>query len=161
MATEIINRLWIGDDADYDKLKDKPGWSYLRCCKEGPGGHRDVLGYTTRAAPKGKDYFYTLPTENHMALNLIDADDPNYIRDEVIHPALKFIQERLDAGDKVLVACNAGISRSPSIVLMYLRHINDLPMGSHHGIAQFKKLYPKYNPNTGMLHYVRSSYSRL
>ena len=161
MATEIINRLYIGDDADYEKRKDKPGWSFLRACREGPGGHRDVVGYAGRSAPKDKDYFYARPTENHMALNLIDADEPHYIRDEVIDPALKFIQERLDAGDRVLVACNRGISRSPSIVLLYLRHIKDLPMGSHHGIAQFKKLYPKYSPNTGMLHYVKSNYSRM
>jgi len=161
MANEIINRLFIGDDEDYEKRKDRPGYSYLRACRDHDGGHRDVLGYTGRAAPKDKDYFFVRPTENHMALNLVDADEPHYIRDEVINPALAFIQERMDAGDKVLVACNRGKSRSPSIVLLYLRSIRELPMGSHNGIALFKKLYPKYDPGPGMLIYVKSNYSRM
>src|ERR1035437_6807877 len=38
IVAEIIKRLYVGDDAAYERLKDAPGWSFLRCCKDGPGG---------------------------------------------------------------------------------------------------------------------------
>lgn len=103
---EVINRLYVGGDKDYERLQSRPGWSFLRCCKEGPGGHRALLGYHTLAAPKGANYLW-VRRGNVMALNLLDLDDPAYISEEMIKKGLDFIEERLNAGDKVLVACNA------------------------------------------------------
>ena len=51
---EIYKGVWVGDDNDYEKIKDKPEWKSVRCCKFGPGGHKETLGYTTQGAPSGK-----------------------------------------------------------------------------------------------------------
>ena len=87
-----------------------------------------------------------------MILNLIDADDPAYIPKEIIDAALDFIAEGLRSGHRVLVHCNQGESRSPSISLLYLAAYTDaVPSASlADAEAEFVTLYPKYNPKPGI-----------
>lgn len=157
---DVYPRLWIGDDQDYLKMKDREGWAFVRACKEGPGGHRQMVGYTTRGAPKGPNY-YAAWKDNHIALNLIDSDDPAYINDATILPALEFIGKYLDEGYNVLVACNKGHSRGPSITMLYLGMIHDLPSNFREAFRVFKILYPKYDPGQGMEFYVKHHYASL
>jgi hypothetical protein len=160
---EIIPRLWVGGDRDYEELvdKDKRGWSYLRCCKEGPGGHRQSCGYTGLGAPKDRNYLVKRKGENLMALNLIDADDPNFISPQMIRAGLDFIVERLAAGDKVLVACNHGHSRGPSVALMYLRSIGEMPHAFALSERIYHTIYPHYEPRAGIRQFARSHWSKL
>ena len=156
----IVGKLYVGDDSDYGRLIDKAGWSVLRCCKEGPGGHRDTLAYTTQAAPKGKDYL-SVAKGNHMALNFIDANDPNFIPPEMISKGIEFIGARLAVGDKVLVACNAGHSRGPTTALLYLRSVGEL-MGNFAASERiFRTLYPNYDPGIGVRQFARSHWNAL
>ncbi len=46
--------VWVGDDNDYEKIKDKGDWRSVRMAKYGPGAHQQTLGYHSLAAPKGK-----------------------------------------------------------------------------------------------------------
>jgi len=100
---EIIDRLYVGDEEAID-LAEKRGYSILAACKDGsPDCHRAVLGYTTLAAPKDKNYYFIQSDKDHMALNLIDVDDPDLIPDTVIDAGLKFMKDRYDAGKTILV----------------------------------------------------------
>jgi hypothetical protein len=72
------------------------------------------------------------------------------IPDAVIDAGLKFIKEMRDENKTVLVHCNAGHSRSPSIVLAYLHAIGELPRGFGRAEHMFAKLYPPYDPGRGM-----------
>jgi hypothetical protein len=153
---EVIPHLYVGGDTDYEKLKDRAGWSFCRCCKEGPGGHRDTLGYRTLGAPPGKNYLsVTTKDPPKIALNFIDVNDPNLIPPLMVEAGIEFIGKRLAAGDKVLVACNAGRSRGPSTALLYLVSIGDLPASYHAAFRIFKGIYPNYSPGIGMEHVVR------
>ena len=53
LMERAFDNLYVGGDADYDKVKGVKGWSVLRCCKEGAGGHRETVVYGTQGAPKG------------------------------------------------------------------------------------------------------------
>lgn len=155
---EVLHHLYVGDDQAYDKLKDKPGWSWLRCAKYGAGGHQQTLDYHTLAAPPGPDYL--MVRRGHlMALNLLDLDDPNYIDPDMIDSGLSFIGERLKAGDRVLVACNAGHSRGPSVALLYLRSIGEMPYNFGMSVRFFRTLYPHYDPGAGIRQYLRSHWA--
>lgn len=156
---EIFPKLYVGDDEDYDKAKEN-GFAIVSCCKDGPHGHRAMLKYTSLGAPKNKDYFF-VRKGNHLVLNLVDSDDPTYIPEKVINPALKFIDEKLKAGDKVLVHCNKGHSRGPTVVMMYLRSIGDLPERFREAYKIFKTIYDKFDPGQGMLFYARSHWPTL
>ncbi len=118
---QIIKSLYLGSDEDVPEAKRR-GYSRLSCCKDGPDSHRSMLGYTSLGAPKGKDYLVARRGD-WMALNLIDSPDPNMIPDAVIEAGIKFIDEQIKKGKTVFVHCNAGHSRSPSIVMMYLRSV--------------------------------------
>lgn len=157
---EIIDKLWTGDDTDYLRVKDKPGWSILRCCKEGVGGHRETVGYTTPAAPKGNDYL-AAKKGDRMALNFIDPHDPNFIPRAMIDKGLEYINTRLKAGDKVLVACNQGQSRGPTTAMLYLRSIGDLTGSFIESERKFRTLCPDYDPGIGVRQFARSNWDSL
>lgn len=151
----VIDGLYVGGDTDYEKIRDKGGWGVLRCCKFGPGGHKDTLGYTTAGAPKGPDYL-AVRKGNRMALNFIDVEDPNLIPLDMVKKGLKFIDERREAGDKVLVACNAGHSRGPTTALLYLRSIGEMTGNFIQSERVYRTLYPKYDPGQGARQFARS-----
>ena len=155
---EVHKHLFVGDDSDYERLKGRSGWSFLRACKDGPDSHRQLLGYTSLGAPQGAHYLW-VRKGNTLALNLIDIDDPNFIPEKAIDKGLEFIAERLSTADKLLVSCNAGHSRSAVLVLLFLRSVGEYPYGFIRAEKIFKTIYPKYDPNAGMRHYARAHWN--
>jgi predicted protein tyrosine phosphatase len=148
---EIHPNLFIGNEYDYEsKVRHEPGWCVVHACKE--PYHRQALGYTARAAPKGHPEYLIARRGTRLILNLVDAPDPAYIPKEIIDAALEFIGTGLTAGNKVLVHCNEGCSRSASIGLLYLAMNTDrLPKGDFlTAEAAFRSIYPPYNPKSGM-----------
>ena len=146
--------LFIGDDSD-DVEAQKRGYAILVCAKDGPYGHRAALGYKERGAPKDDNYYHATRGKR-MVLNLLDVDNPDFIPEQVIFPALKWINNHLKAGDKVLVHCNAGRSRGPTIAMLFLRTIGELPSGFVTSEKVFRALYPKYSPGKGMRVFART-----
>jgi hypothetical protein len=155
---EIIKNLFIGDDKAYERLKNNKGWSFLRACKEGPGGHRQILDYHTLGAPAGPNYLW-VKRGNLLALNVLDLEEPGMIPDEVIDKGLKFIDDRMKAGDKVLVACNQGHSRSVGLMMLYLRSIGELPQSFARAKHIFKTIYPKADMGKGIETHVRQRWN--
>ena len=157
---QVYKDVFVGDDSDFAKVKDKEGWSILRACKEGDGGHRSVLGYTSQGAPKNSDYLF-VKKKDILSLNLIDTHDPDFVPTELIEEALKFIKDERAKDKKVLIACNAGVSRSPSIALLYLYEEGKLPKAYNQAIRMFRKLYPKYDPSAGIHIFTRRKISQI
>ena len=83
---------------------------------------------------------------------MVDAPNPAYIPKELVDSALDFIHESLLEGRRVLVHCNQGFSRSPAIGLLYLAKYTDLlpKQDFFDAEAAFVKLYPAYQPATGV-----------
>ena len=123
---KVLDRLWVGGDTDYTKIKSRPEFSFLRCCKDGPAGTKRQLVTTQGAHPKAREYLSAV-RGHRMALNYIDNDDPNYIPEEMIKKGLRFIDAELKAGRKMFVGCNAGRSRGPTMAMLYMRSIGELP----------------------------------
>jgi len=157
---EVIKRLFVGGDEQYEKVKDKPGWSWLRAAKYGPGGHQQTLNYHTLAAPPGKDYLW-VRRGNLFAMNLIDVDDPAFIPDELLRKGLEFINERMNAGDKVFVGCNSGHSRGPTMAFLYLRTIGELDQPFNRAKHIFKTIYPPFDEGSGMEFHARRLWDEL
>lgn len=155
---EVYPSLFVGGDADYEAKKTDKSFSFLRCCKYGDGGHQQLLGYHTLAAPEGKEK-YVAHKGNLMALNLLDLHDPHYINSGMIEAGLEFIQQQLAEGKKVLVACNHGHSRGPSIALLYMRSIGEMPYNLGMSERVFSALYPNYSPKQGIRQYIRWHWS--
>ena len=153
---EICPRLFIGDESDYEKcVKHKDGWWIAHACKE--PYHRQLLGYTGRGAPKDHPEYLIAKRVNRLIVNLVDANDPAYIPKHIIDECLVFIETSLKSDCNVLVHCNQGESRSPSIGLLYLVvHTDILPKASLEAAeTSFIRIYPAYRPKGGMRGFLR------
>lgn len=158
---QIIPRLWIGSDADVPEAKRR-GYARLTAAKDGPDGHREILGYTTRAAPPGPNYLFAVDEGgNHAAMNLIDVDDPEFIPEKMILQGIKFAQEKWAEGKKILFHCNAGHSRGPTTALLFMRSIGELPQPFNRAKHIFKSLYPPYSPGYGMEFIARKMWNEI
>lgn len=148
---EIHPNLYIGNQDDYElSVARQPGWAVVHACKE--PYHRAALGYSGRGAPKEHPEYLVAHRGNRLILNMVDADNPAYIPQEIVDAAIQFISEQLAEKGRVLVHCNQGMSRSAGIGLLYLiKHTNRLPKGSFAEAEQaFREIYPPYNPAAGM-----------
>lgn len=92
---------------------------------------------------------------NEMALNMVDADDARYFPDDMINAGLEFITERMSEGDAALCHCNAGLSRSPSLAMLWLWEHGFLDDEYKYAVPQFKNLYPNWSPGNGIWNYLK------
>ena len=156
---QIINQIYVGDQDDAPKAKEQ-GFAVASICKECPDGHRAMVGYTTPGAPAGPEYYFVQKGKN-FAANVIDVDDPDFIPEAAINPALEFIKEQYDKGEKVLIHCEQGHSRGPTTCLLFLRMIGEMPYSFKIAEKIFRTLYPKYDPGKGMNIYARRHWQEL
>ena len=98
---------------------------------------------------------------NHMVLNMVDAESPRYFPDEMVNAGLDFITERFAAGDAVLVHCNMGISRSPSMAMLWMFEHGFLDDEFRYAVPQFKKLYKDWMPGNGIWQYLKARCERV
>lgn len=150
---EVYPSLFVGNEADACNVLYAPGWYIVHAYKE--PFHRQALGYAGRGAPKDHPEYLVAKRDGRLILNLIDAPNPAYIPKEVIDAALEAIHQNVSQS-KVLVHCNQGMSRSPTIALLYLlKHTEELNFESLSGMLEkFKTLYPAYSPAKGMAGFV-------
>jgi len=146
---EVAKNLFIGNQDEYEyKVKGNEGWTIVHACKE--PYHRDLLGYTSRGAPKTHPEYLLAKRGDCLFLNIVDVESPDYIAKDIIDAALMFIREALKNNCKCLVHCNQGESRSPSIGLLYLAINGSLSKDFVEAENEFRKLYPSYNPKNGI-----------
>lgn len=101
---------------------------------------------------------------SHLMLNWVDGPARLYewSGPETFTRSLDFIQKHLVAGDRVLVHCDQGVSRSPTLALLYLakreRSISNASFQA--AAADFSALYPRYNP-AGIADYVAEHWRKI
>jgi hypothetical protein len=147
---EVAERLFVGSDGCV--WPGSAGYSKLSAAKE--PWHREMVSYQTKSAPEGPERLFAR-RGNHLALNLIDVralgpGDQFYVPTEVITAALGFIDERLAAGDSVLIHAGDGKSSAPGIAFAYMRKHGMLPARYEDARHAFKEKYADFEPNAGM-----------
>jgi hypothetical protein len=154
LLVRVHDYIYVGNQAAYERRKSDQ-LAIVQACKD--PYHRMALGYSGRKAPTGHPehlYAYRHDPER-LILNLIDAEDPEYIKPQCIETAIDWIHEHVQQKTPVLIHCNQGLSRSPTIALLYLlRHTYRLRQPLSQAIIDFTKLYPAYLPANGMFTYL-------
>jgi protein-tyrosine phosphatase len=115
--------------------------------------HSQILRY--KPSNKDKNYIIFTKDNDTMSVNFVDASDPKYYNyqnngTKVFGQILDFMDINKDK--KVLVNCNHGQSRSPSLVLLYLaKRLNLLSKNSFEEAKKdFMQIYPNYSPALGI-----------
>src|SRR5712692_8177662 len=153
---EVYSKLFVGSEWDYEHtVSRQSGWAIVHACKE--PYHRQALGYRTPGAPRNHPEYLVVRRGNRLILNIVDADNPLFFAKEMINQALDFIDQQRADELNVLVHCNQGESRGPSIALLYMAaRLHALPTGALESAEQeFKELYPKYSPGVGIRGHLR------
>lgn len=158
----IMDNLYVGTVFDIP-FSEQFGYSVLGACKEPL--HRQYAklqgaseeGYVGKAMPRDEKEYLFAERDHALYLNLIDAREAKYIPDEVIDKALEFIDKEIADGRNVLICCNKGESRSPSVALMWL--IKKGFFRKNHSALDvmgcFKLLhYNNYRPSEGIQQYI-------
>ena len=155
----IMNNIYVGKDEDAELIlkDDNSEWAIVHACKE--KWHRELLGYTGRGAPKDHPEYLFAERGNRLFMNIVDAPKSIFFDKGMIDKALDFIHEKRNRGLKVLVHCNEGMSRSPSLALIYMVKHNLIKGDTlEDAEAQFMTLYPKYHPGTGMRGFAKENF---
>lgn len=159
---QIFCNIYVGDENDAHSIINKSKeWAILHCCKN--PFHCEMVGYKGNLPKTHPNYAFII-NDNRMALNLVDMDNYNY--DEIWHNffihifnnAFNFIDKQILLGKKILIHCNQGESRAPSVALLYL-----ISKGQHEDtfentVKSFKTKYPLYNPKAGIYGNIRDSW---
>jgi hypothetical protein len=157
---QVSEGLWVGSEADYlGQVFGRDGWCVVHACKE--PYHRRALGYSGRAAPKTHPEYLVAHRGSRLCLNFIDAPNAAYIPIAMVDEALAFMRESLASGTPVFVHCNQGMSRAPTLALLYLaRFTRELPPSLDAAVAEFRRRYPPYQPAGGVWAFTVANWPR-
>lgn len=157
---EVINNLYIGTIEEYEaKVQLSPSFKTVIAAKE--PYHREYVGYKTRGCPKENPYYYIAEMKDGIICNLIDSDKKEYIPDEIMIPAVKYIRRNLENGEIVFVCCNQGKSRSP--VMALLSAANTTPYNSisfEEAYEKLRNLHPFIEAGNGIYEYARENWTK-
>jgi predicted protein tyrosine phosphatase len=143
---EIEKNLFVGNLINYQELQFDSEFYFVQACKE--PCHRKALSYRGRTPEKNHPEYLIAYRERRIILNMIDPPTGKYFENILFEKSLEFINEQLEKGNKVLIHCNQGVSRSPSIGLLYLATKGKIENKSFELAKEdFQKIYPNYKPS--------------
>lgn len=148
---EVHARLFVGTEADCRRGDDE--WAVVHACKI--PCHQRAVGYRgslSRAHP----HYLVLESAHDLYLNIIDPPQPLFMR-PLFTEFMRFAANHWDAGQNLLIHCNLGESRAPSLALLFLaKHIHQLEDSSFDAARQgFLRIFPHYMPGRGIQTYLR------
>jgi hypothetical protein len=154
---EVYLNLYVGAESDcfFDSRDD---WVVVHACKF--PCHQKAVGYHGNLGPTHPNYL-VLERGSHLFLNMIDPDTPLF-KPLLFDSALSFIDRYLPTR-KVLIHCNKGNSRAPSLALLYLakraRVINSESYAT--AVKDFRTKFPGYQPSRGIQIYLIEHWTQI
>jgi len=154
---KIMYNLFIGND--YDCFTCSDGFSVIHACKT---CHQKGIGYRG-SLPSSHPNYLVFEQENHLYLNMVDME--NELLPRFTHPimnrAILFIEKNITK-NPILIHCNQGQSRSPSVGLVYLARENKIASNSYFEARKdFLNVYPNYLPGRGIELYLMNNWEDL
>jgi len=158
MLTEVHPNLYVAGiehcPLTYRRNEDWAG--VIHACKD--PCHARVVGH--RVAKDDPQYLWAeRPVD--LWLNMIDPPVPLF-KAELFNKALDFISERIQKG-RVLVHCNEGLSRAPTIALVWLaKRARMLPVENYQDArVAFESKMPDYAPGLGIQIFLRGHWEEV
>jgi hypothetical protein len=154
---EIYNRLFIGSESCCRSGNNE--WAIVHACKS--PCHQNAVGYSG-SLKNTHPHYLVLQRESDLYLNMIDPPVPLFMP-PLFTSFLKFANDNWRSGKKVLIHCNQGESRAPSLGLLFLAKCQTAISNGCYEKARedFLKLYSLYNPGKGIQIYLNRNWNAL
>lgn len=111
----------------------------------------DALGITNIVTANGEPLMKDAEKYKNLGVRWFDNTDQNLFPEIV--DLVDFMHEKLQNKQKVLVHCTAGVSRSASVVILYLMVYYNLTYDEAYNYVKSKR--PIIDPNPGFAHQLR------
>lgn len=106
------------------------------------------------------DYLWKHLGDN-LYLNMIDPGKPFFMI-EMFWEFLEWATSKLDAGTPVVIHCNEGKSRSPSLGMLLLVKNGQIEAASYNEAkTAFLAVYPDYKPGSGLEYYLHQNWDEI
>jgi hypothetical protein len=153
----VHERLFVGDESAC--RQGTANQAVVHACKS--PCHQRSVGYT-KSLPPTHPHYLALRKPYDLYLNIIDPPVPLF-QAETFRQFFQFSAEHYDSGASLLIHCNRGESRSPTLALLFLaKHLKTIPNNSFRGAMDaFISLYENYRPGLGIQTYMTSTWSML
>lgn len=151
---EVYSRVWVANDQACRRGDDS--WAVVHACKS--PCHQRAVGYQG-SLPSSHANYLALRSGQNLYLNLIDPPRPLFMPGS-FETFLEFAKQEWFAGRKLLIHCNQGESRAPSLALLFLaKCVHVIDKSSYQAARlEFEKLYPSYKPGLGIQAYLAKSW---
>lgn len=142
----VLKTIFVG--TEHDCFERKSGWAVVHACKH-PCFERALHKGVYYPGPQSKRL--SRSWENDMYLNIVDGPIGCF-RLEVFSDFLDFATKHFEEGRKLLIHCNRGRSRAPSLALLFLARQSFLknPKTYREAEQRFLKIHPSFLPGTGI-----------
>jgi len=154
---EVYERVWVAND-QYCR-KGGGEWAIIHACKS--PCHQRAVGYQG-SLPNTHVNYLALCEDQDLFLNIIDPPRPLFMAPTFV-AFLEFSDREWLAGRKLLIHCNQGESRAPSLALLFLAKRRAVLKSDSYLVAksEFEKMYPNYNPGLGIQTYLTKKWQEL
>ena len=158
---ELHPRLFVGDQSTC--LQGFDGLAVVHACKS--PCHQQAVGYRV-ALPGDHRYYLALETPYELYLNLIDPPTPLFRVESFRHFRDFATSAYVDGRQALLIHCNQGQSRAPSLALLFLaKELHVLPEASYaaavEAFAPMAEMLPRYQPGLGIQQFMTERWSEL
>ncbi len=159
MARHYVTEKLCFDDLSGCRTKnDMDKIAIVHACKD--PCHREGVGYRERSLSATHPHYLWIEKPHHLYLNMIDPPIPLF-QTEMFEAFFRFVDREI-VDRPVLIHCNKGESRAPSLTLLYMaKRLNLLPNESYQAAATaFRARFP-YKPGTGIALYLDKNWTTL
>ncbi len=151
----VTDRLYFGDlEAGH---RAAPEAAVVHACKD--PCHKLALGYQRSLAPAHPNYL-SYEQNLHLYLNMVDPSTPKF-RPESFRTFLEFTDRHI-TNRPVVIHCNQGLSRAPSLALLYMAKRLQLLPNTNYAAARsaFEEQFP-YSPGKGIEAFLSAHWASL
>lgn len=153
---QVAPRLYFGnlEAAHHTKIESA---AIVHACKT--PCHQHILNYQKSLDAQHPEYLYAV-RDTHLYLNMIDPVSPLF-RHEMFAAFFAFVDEKI-AEKNIIIHCNQGLSRAPSLALLYMAKRLNLLSNDSYAVArtEFKKQFP-YSPGVGIALFLSNNWDEL
>ncbi len=114
-----------GQDLCLDPAREHPGIAIVHCCK-----YPCFVNSERYHPPETMIREHVRRDGDDIYINMIDPSSPLFYS-YLFTEANRFIEQKVRQHKRIIIHCNVGVSRSPSVLLVALAHLGYLPRESY------------------------------